>query len=272
MGGIHPTAIVDGGARLGADVTVGPYSVVGGGVTLGDGVALGAHVFVGGRTTIGPRTTVGVFSVIGGEPQDLSYRGEDTAVEVGADCSIREHVTVHRGTAGGRGVTRIGDHCFLMIASHVAHDCTLGRHVILTNQATLGGHVEVGDYTILGGLSAVQQRCRIGAHCFVGGLTGVQSDTVPFVMALGNRAALGGINVRGLKRRGFDRTAIHALRAAYRMFFFTPGARAARIATIVESYPDVPAVMVLVDFLRATGDRPLVLPRERDDEGDDDET
>jgi len=271
MARIHPTAIVEDGARLGSDVSVGAYALIGRDSVLGDGVVIAAHVTISGRTTIGARTTVGVFSVIGSEPQDLSYRGEDTAVEIGADCSIREHVTIHRGTARGRGVTRVGANCFLMIASHVAHDCLLGDHVILTNQATLGGHAEIGEYTIMGGLAAVQQRCRIGAHCFIGGLTGVNSDTVPFAMALGNRAALAGINVRGLKRRGFDRESIHALRGAYRMFFFTPGARAARIAAIVETYPGIAAVGVLVDFLRATGDRPLVLPRERDDEGDDDE-
>jgi UDP-N-acetylglucosamine acyltransferase len=271
MARIHPTAIVEDGAKLGADVSIGPYSVIGRNATLGDGVTVDAHVLVTGRTTIGARTTIGGFSVIGSEPQDLSYRGEETAVEIAPDCAIREHVTIHRGTARGRGVTRVGPHCFLMIASHVAHDCLVGEHVILTNQATLGGHAEIGDYTILGGLAAVQQRCRIGAHCFVGGLTGVTSDIVPFAMALGNRAALAGINVRGLKRRGFDRESIHALRGAYRLFFFTPGARGARIAAILETYPGVAAVGVLVDFLRATGDRPLVLPRERDDEADDDE-
>ena len=269
MARVHPTAIVEDGARLGSDVTVGAYTLVGRDSVIGDGVTIAAHVTIAGRTTIGPRTSVGVFSVIGSEPQDLSYRGEDTAVEVGADCSIREHVTIHRGTAHGRGVTYVGAKCFLMIASHVAHDCLVGNNVILTNQATLGGHVEIGEYAILGGLAAVQQRCRVGAHAFIGGLSAVTTDIVPFAMALGHRAALAGINVRGLKRRGFDREAIHALRGAYRMFFFTPGARAARIAAIGETYPDVPAVGVLVDFLRATGDRPLALPRERDDEDDD---
>src|SRR5690606_2897603 len=134
--------------------------------------------------------------------QDVSYRGEPTAVEVGPDCVIREYATIHRGTARGRGVTTVGANCFLMVAAHVAHDCIVGNHTILTNQATLGGHSTLGDHAILGGLSAVQQRCRVGAHAFVGGLTAVVSDIVPFTMAVGQRAALAGINVRGLRRRG----------------------------------------------------------------------
>jgi len=188
MGRIHPTAIIEDGAKLGNEVSVGPYAIIGRNATIGDGVTIAAHVTITGNTIIGPRTTVGVFSVIGSEPQDLSYRGEDTAVEIGPDCSIREHVTIHRGTAHGRGITHVGAKCFLMIASHVAHDCVVGDNVILTNQATLGGHVEVGEYAILGGLAAVQQRCRVGAHAFIGGLSAVTTDVVPFVMPHGDRA------------------------------------------------------------------------------------
>jgi UDP-N-acetylglucosamine acyltransferase len=150
-----------------------------------------------------------------------------------------------------------------MIAAHVAHDCVVGDHVILTNQATLGGHSEVGEYAILGGLSAAQQHSRIGAHCFIGGLTGVRSDIIPFAMAVGERAELAGINVIGLKRRGFDNATIHALRAAYDLFFFSPGTREERIAIVEEKLPDIPAVGQMAAFLRAGGNRPVALPRKR---------
>jgi UDP-N-acetylglucosamine acyltransferase len=269
MARIHPTAIVEDGARLGAEVSVGPYAMIGADVTLGDGVSVDAHAIVRGRTSIGARTSVGAFSAIGGEPQDLSYKGEDTRVEIGPGCSLREYVTVHRGTARGRGVTTVGAGCLLMVASHVAHDCIVGDKAILTNQATLGGHVQLGEQAIVGGLAAIQQRCRVGAHVFIGGVCGVTADVVPFVVALGNRAALAGLNLRGLKRRGYDREALHALRQAYRMFFFSSGPRAQRIAAVAEAFPGVAPVTMFVDFLRASGDRPLALPREDDDQSDD---
>ena len=259
---IHSTAIVEDGARLGADVTVGAFSVVGRDVTLEDGVSLDAHVMIRGRTTIGARSRVATFAVIGGEAQDLSYKGEDTAVVVGPDCIIREHVTIHRGTARGHGVTTLGAHCFVMIGAHVAHDCTLGDHVILTNQATLGGHSEIGEYAILGGLVGVQQRSRIGAHSFIGGMSGISRDVVPFVMATGRFARLAGINVVGLKRRGYDKDALHALHLAYRLFFMSQGPRAERLAALTDQFGSVPAVGVLIDFIRASGNRPLALPRE----------
>lgn len=258
---IHPTAIVEDGARLGADVTVGAFSIVGRDVALEDGVTLDSHVMVRGHTTIGTRTRISPFAVIGGEAQDLSYKGEPTTVSIGPDCVIREHVTIHRGTARGRGATTIGANCFLMIGSHIAHDCVVGDHVILTNQATLGGHSEVGDFTILGGLAAVQQRCRIGPHAFVGGLTGITEDVVPFVMVTGRWARLGGINVIGLSRRGFSRETIHKLRRAYMMFFGGTGAREERLAEVVAALGGDPAVDIFTGFIAATGDRRLAQPR-----------
>jgi UDP-N-acetylglucosamine acyltransferase len=268
MNRIHPTAIVEDGARLGDEVTIGPYSLVGGEVVIEDGVVLESHVIVGGQTTIGARTRVSPFAVIGGEPQDLSYQGEKTGIVIGPDCVIREYATIHRGTGKGRGTTTVGAHCFMMIGSHVAHDCLVGDHVILTNQSTIGGHTEVGEYTILGGLSAVQQRTRVGAHAFIGGLTGVTTDVVPFVMVTGYRASLAGINVRGLKRRGFDRESIHALRAAYEAFFFSTGSRAERLECLAERFGDHPAVRRMIAFIEATGDRPLSLPRRRETDSD----
>lgn len=261
MTGIHPTAIVEDGARIGTDVSIGAFSIVGPAVTLGDGVVIDEHVILKGRTTVGERTRIAAFAAIGGEPQDLSYKGEDAGIAIGADCIIREYATIHRGSAKGEGMTTVGDHCFLMIGSHVAHDCKLGDHVILTNQATLGGHSTVGEYAILGGLAAVQQSTRVGAHAFVSGLTGVTRDIVPFVMVTGYRDCLAGINVIGLKRRGFDREAIRALRAAYDAFFSSGGPRAERIAHLEGRFGGVAAVGQLVDFLKATGERPLSLPR-----------
>lgn len=281
MSHIHPTAIVEDGARLGADVTVGAFTIVGDEVTLEDGVTLDAHVIVRGRTSIGARTRVAAFAVVGGEAQDLSYKGEPTTVVIGPDCVIREHVTIHRGTARGRGATTVGANCFFMIGSHIAHDCIVGNNVILTNQATLGGHAQVGDHAILGGIAGVQQRCRIGAHAFVGGLTGVTQDIVPYVMVTGRWARLAGINVVGLTRRGFSRETIHKLRAAYRLFFLSAGSREERFAALVEQFGGDSAVDVFIDFIRATGDRPLAQPRtpgelsqrdgNEDDQRDDDE-
>ncbi len=272
MNTIHPTAIVEDGATLGDDVTVGPFSLIGSAVTLADGVVIDARVIVRGRTRIGPRTRVSAHAYIGGDPQDLSYRGEDTAIEIGSDCIIRENATIHRGTARGRGTTTVGDSCFLMVGAHVAHDCVLGDHVILTNNAMLGGHTQIGDYAILGGAAAVQQRVRIGAHCFVGGLTGVERDVVPYAMAVGQHAEIAGVNVRGLKRRGFDHAGILALRGAFRLFFGTHGPRAERIAAVEQAFGAVSAVVPLLDFLRTAGERPLTLPRKpgwaHDDDAD----
>ncbi|MFO1183971.1 MAG: acyl-ACP--UDP-N-acetylglucosamine O-acyltransferase [Bauldia sp.] len=262
MSAIHSTAIVEAGARLGADVSIGAYSMIGPDVVLGDNVTLGPHVFITGRTTIGAGTRISPYAVIGGEPQDIGYRGEPSTVSVGTNCVIREHVTIHRGTARGRMQTVIGPDCFLMVGVHVAHDCVVGHHVILVNQATLGGHVQVGDYAILSGLVAVQQRQRVGAHAFVGGLTGVMRDVIPFGIALGERAELGGLNLVGLKRRGFDRPTIHALRAAYRMVFFGDDSFDERVERTAEQFADIPPVMEMIEFIRTAGKNGLCLPRD----------
>jgi UDP-N-acetylglucosamine acyltransferase len=266
MGLIHPTAIVEDGARLGADVTVGAFSVVGSEATLEAGVSLDTHVIIRGRTTIGARTRIAAFAVIGGEAQDLAYKGEPTRAIIGPDCVIREHVTIHRGTARGGGTTTIGANCFFMIGAHIAHDCSVGNNVILTNQAMLGGHSEIGNYAIIGAVAGVQQRCRVGAHAFVGGLTGATRNIVPFVMATGRWARLGGINVVGLSRRGYSRETIHQLRAAYELFFTSSGPRSERLAALSERFVGVAAVEEFVDFIRACGDRPLALPRRASDD------
>lgn len=261
MGDIHQSAIVEDGARIGVNVRIGPYSIIERDVVLEDNVVVHSHVVVSGHTTIGAGTALYPFAAVGGPPQDTSYKGEPTTVVVGPNCIIREHATINRGTARGRGETRIGANCFLMVASHVAHDCQVADRVVLVNNATLGGHVEIGEHAIVSGLAAVQQHCRIGSHAFIGGLSGVNSDVIPFASAIGERAELGGLNVVGLKRRGFDRPTIHALRAAYQAIFNGGGTRAERLERVAEKYPDVAPVMMMVDFIRKSGDRPLCTPR-----------
>ncbi|MBN9023679.1 MAG: acyl-ACP--UDP-N-acetylglucosamine O-acyltransferase [Rhizobiales bacterium] len=261
MADIHRTAIVEDGARIGEGVRIGPYSIIERDAVIEDGVVIHSHVVISGHTTIGAGTQLYPFAAIGGPPQDTSYKGEPTTVIVGPNCIIREHATINRGTMRGRGETRVGAQCFMMVASHVAHDCIVHDRVVLVNNATLGGHVEVGEHAILGGLAAIQQHCRIGAHAFIGGLSGVNSDVIPFASAIGERAELGGLNVVGLKRRGFDRPTIHALRAAYQAIFTGGGTRAERVERVAEKYPDVPPVMMMVEFIKKSGDRPLCSPR-----------
>ncbi len=257
---IAPTAVVDDASRFGHGVQIGPYSIIGPEVVLGDGVVLGSHVVITGKTTIGAGSRVFPFAVIGGEPQDTSYKGEPSGVSVGTNTIIREHVTIHRGTARGRMETVVGDDCFIMVGAHIAHDCVIGNHVTMVNAATLGGHVQVGDHAILGGLSAVQQRLRIGGHAFVGGHSGIGGDLIPFGTAVGRGAHLNGLNIIGLKRRGFDRKTIYALRAAYRALFEDEGPMLGRLDEVAEQYADIPAVVMVVEFIRARGSLPLCLP------------
>jgi UDP-N-acetylglucosamine acyltransferase len=263
MSDIHPTAIVEDGARLGEGVRIGAYAMVGPDVVLGAGTIVHPHARISGRTEIGAGGRIFSFAAVGGEPQDTSYRDEPTSVVIGSDCIIREYATVHRGTARGRGRTVVGNKCFLMIGAHVAHDCVVADNVLMVNHATLGGHCEVGEHAILGGLAAVQQHCRIGAHAFIGGLTGVPTDVIPFASAIGERARLGGLNIVGLKRRGFDRPTMYALRAAYKAIFSGKGTRLERLAGISAEFGEVPAVMTMVEFIKAGGDRPLCAPRRR---------
>jgi len=261
MSGIHPTAIVADGAQLGADVAIGPYCVVGPKVRLGDRVALVSHVCVDGITEIGAGTRIFPFAVIGHPPQDMKYRGEETRLEVGANNVIREHVTMHPGTTGGGGVTRIGDNCLFMISAHVAHDCQVGNNVVMVNHATLGGHVRVGDFAILGGLSAVHQFVRIGPHAMIGGMSGVEADVIPFGLVMGERARLGGLNVVGLKRRNFSRLDIQALRTAYRLLFAQEGTMAERLDDVASLYPGNVAVNSIIEFIRSAEMRAVTLPK-----------
>jgi UDP-N-acetylglucosamine acyltransferase len=258
---IDPTARVADGARLGADVEIGPYCIVGAGVSLGDGCRLLAHVNLAGLTEIGARTVVYPFASLGTPPQSVHYKGEATRLTIGADCTIREHVTMNTGTAGGLGVSRVGDRCMFMVGAHVAHDCTVGSDAIFANNATLAGHCSVGDYVFFGGLSAAHQHVRIGEHAVIGGMTGVEFDVIPFGAVLGARAELGGLNIVGLKRRGFPREAIHRLRRAYKTIFFGPGSLAERVDGVEAEFKADANVQKIVAFIRAGVKRRLTLPR-----------
>lgn len=261
MAKIHPSAIVEDGAVVGADVSIGPFCVVGPEVVLGDGVELVSHVSVAGKTEIGPKTKIYPFASIGHPPQDLKYHGEASRLTIGAGNTIREHVTIHPGTEGGGLLTSIGDRCLIMVGAHVAHDCHVGNEVILVNNATLAGHVTVGDHAILGGLSAVHQWVRIGPHSFLGGLSGLENDLIPYGSAIGDRARLGGLNIVGLKRRAFERESIHKLRAAYRMLFSEEGTLLERVEDVATMFADEPLVMDVVSFIREGGDRRVCMPR-----------
>jgi UDP-N-acetylglucosamine acyltransferase len=258
---IDPTARIAAGAKIGVGVSVGPFCVVGPDVELGDGVTLHSHVSVTGHTSIGARSQVFPFAAIGGAPQDLSYKGEPTQLTIGSDCQIRESVTVNRGTPR-TGLTSIGDRCFMMAYSHVAHDCRVGDNVIFANGATLGGHVTVGDFVFLGGLCAVHQFTRIGDFAMVGGVTGVKDDIIPFGMAFGANGASGeliGLNVVGMKRRGFSRDDVKTVRACYEALFYGPGTFAERLAAATPVYRDHPAAGRLIGFIEAGGKRAVMM-------------
>jgi len=268
MTGIHPTAVVEDGAALGAGVSVGPFCVVGSDVRLGDDVVLDSHCVVTGRTELGRGCRVYPFASVGSAPQDTKYAGEASWLTVGADTTIREHVTLNPGTAGGGLHTRVGARCLLMVGAHVAHDCDVGDDVIMVNQATLGGHVTIEDGAILGGLAAVHQYVRIGAGAMIGGMTGVEHDVIPYGMALGNRARLNGLNVVGLKRQGVEKSAIQTLRNAYHVLFERgDGTFQDRIAEVAERYGNEERVARVLDFLRADAGRPLCRPGATSDNG-----
>ncbi len=259
---VHPTAIVEQGARIGNGARIGPFSLVGAEVELGEGVELISHVVVTGHTRIGPGTRIWPFASIGHQPQDLKYAGETSYLEIGVRNMIREHVTMNPGTAGGGLTTRIGDGGLFMMGAHVGHDCQLGDSVIMANNATLAGHVEIGDFAFLGGLCAVHQFVRIGTHSMIGGMSGVEKDVIPFGTVIGNRAELGGLNIIGLRRRGFDRKTIHALREAYRAIFYGEGSLAERAAAVGEQHPEVSAVQEVVAFILADARRNFCTPRD----------
>jgi UDP-N-acetylglucosamine acyltransferase len=258
---IHPAALVSPGARIGSGARIGPFCTVGPEVEIGSGAELVSHVVVEGRTRIGEGAKLMPFSSVGLPPQDLKYKNEPTGCEIGPRTQLREHVTVHRGSVGGDGLTRVGADCLLMACSHVGHDCRVGDRVILANNVMLGGHVQVGEQCFVGGGAAIHQQVRIGRHAMVGGLAGVTNDIPPFGNVFGLPARLVGLNVVGLRRRGFSRENLHALRAAFRLIFRDPGTFAERMQACSERFAGDALVAEVLDFLRAADrKRELIRP------------
>ena len=264
MTAIDSTARVAAGAQLGKDVKIGPYCIIGPKVSIGDGCELLTHVHVTGRTTIGPRTRISAFASLGTPPQSVHYKGEDTTLTVGADCDIREHVTMNIGTAGSAG-TKVGDKCLLMVGAHIGHDSVSGNNIVFANNASLGGFSQIGDHVFFGGLCAVHQFVRIGEHAIIGGLVGVTEDVIPYAAVIGHRGKLAGLNRIGLKRRGFSADDIRNIYGAYRAIFFGPGTMTERVGATAEKYANNAHVMRIVEFIRS-GKRRLALPRTGNDD------
>ncbi len=245
---IHPSAIVEDGAVIGAGVHIGPFCYIGSQVEIGEGTVLKSHVVVNGITKIGRDNEIYQFASIGEVNQDLKYAGEPTRVEIGDRNRIRESVTIHCGTAQGGNLTKVGSDNLLMINAHIAHDCVIGNRCIFANNATLGGHVTVDDFAIIGGMTAVHQFCVIGAHVMVGGCSGVAQDVPPYVIAQGNHATPFGLNIEGLKRRGFDKESLHAIRNAYKILYRSGKTLEEAKPEIAELAQQHAAVQLFVDF------------------------
>lgn len=256
---IHPHALVEDGARIGANTTVGPFALIGAEVELGPDVEVMNHAVIKGRTRVGEGTRVFPFAVLGEIPQDLKFGGEKTELRIGKRNRIREHATMNVGTDGGGGVTQVGDDCLFMAGSHVAHDCIVGNRVIMVNNSALAGHCALGDGVIVGGLSGVHQFVRIGEGAIIGAVTMVTADVIPHALVQGPRGVLDGLNLVGLKRRGVDRSDIMAMRAALQTLKQGEGAfqdRARRLGDETESE----YVRQIVDFVLAQSDRGFLTP------------
>lgn len=255
---IHPTAIVEDGAKIAEDVEIGPYCFVGSQVELKSGVKLISHVWVGGDTVVGENTEISPFAAIGGKNQDLKDKEKKGKLIIGKNNSIREYATMQPGTPDDKGVTVVGDNGLFMIGIHIAHDCVIGNNIIMSNNATLAGHVKVGDNAIIGGLSAVHQFTRIGAHAMVGGMCPVTRDVIPY--SLISQTGLEGVNIIGLKRRGFSLQIITNLRLAVSEIFKGEGTLADRIKRVAETYPDCEPVQDIVTFMQSDYKRGFMQP------------
>ena len=258
---IHPTAIIDNAAKLGSDVSIGAYSVIGPDVTIGDGVKLHSHVVIDGCTFVGAGCEVFPFATLGGAPQHTRYEGEASELIIGENNLMREYVNMHPGTKVGNMKTIIGDNNLFYVGAHVAHDCVVGNHVILGNHVGVGGHVTIGDYAYLGGYSAIHQFVRIGEHAIIGGGTAVTADVIPYGLASGPRGALHGLNLVGLRRRGFEKETLKALKKAYAGLFSSEGLFKENLAKIKAELGEHDMVEKLVQFIEDGADRHLCQPQ-----------
>jgi len=257
---IHETALVDAKAKLGEGVKIGPYCIVGPDVKLGDRVKLISQVNLAGNTSIGEDCKLFPFVSMGYPPQDFKHKGGPVGIEIGARSVFRENVNIHPGTDIGNPITKIGHDCYFMVGTHLAHEGQMGNHVVVSNGAQIGGNVRIGDHVVLGGLCAIHQHTRIGSHAFIGGMATVINDVIPYGFVLGNAARLAGLNVVGLKRRGFSREQIRELRAAYRLLFAQEGTFAERLDDAEKLYADHALVNEIVTFIREQGSRSLAMP------------
>lgn len=249
---IHPTAIIEDGARLAADVEVGAYSLIGPQVEIGPGCRIGPHVVLTGRTRIGANNRIFQFASIGEEPQDKKYAGEDAELLIGDGNTIREYVTINRGTADGGGITRLGNNNWIMAYCHIAHDCQVGSNIVMANGATLAGHVIVGDHVIFAGYSGAHQFCRIGDHAFLGMYGGVAQDVPAYVMVSGQPPRPRGINSEGLKRRGFTAEQIRNIREAYRLIYRAGKSREDALSELEQRLPEQPELGIMIQSARAS--------------------
>lgn len=260
MSNIHPTAIIEKGAKIAPSASIGAYCIVGPNVEIGENVVLKPHVVVDGYTVIGEGTKVYSFAALGTPPQDLKYAGEPSKLIIGKNNTIREHVTMNPGTKGGAMETRVGDNGLFMVAAHVAHDCVIGNNVIMANNATLGGHVTVGDFVVIGGLAAVHQFVRIGEHAMIGGMSGVESDVIPYGRVKGERAFLAGLNLIGLERRGFSKDQVKSIQKAVNHLFGQEGTMEERIAEVANDFSSDDTVQNIIRFAREKTRFPLCQP------------
>jgi UDP-N-acetylglucosamine acyltransferase len=261
---IHPLAVVEDGAVIGDNVSIGPFCRVGPKVVLGDGCELISHAVVTGRTTMGRNCTIHPTAVIGGDPQSVHHAGEETTLDIGDNCTMRENVTINTGTTGGGGRTIVGSDNLFLAGSHVAHDCRLGNHIILSNAVLLAGHVTVEDRAIIGGGAAVHQFSRIGRQAFIGGMSGAAYDVIPYGMLNGNPGVLEGLNVVGMTRSGIERATIHRVRKAFKAIFDgTTGTARANAERIRPDFLDCKEVIEILDFIAADADRALSSPNRK---------
>jgi len=259
---IHKTAIIDSNAKISDNVNIGAYSVIGPNVQIGEGSIIHPQVNISGNTTIGKETIIYPFASIGNDPQDLKYNGEETALIIGNNNKIREYVTINPGTIGGGGKTIIGDNCLFMVSSHVAHDCIVGNNVIIANNVPLGGHAQIGDNVVIGGNSAVQQFTRIGKMAMIGGMCGVVKDVIPYGIAFGNRCALQGLNLIGLRRKNIPNKEILSLSESYKKIFKTENL-SDNLLNLDQKFSENYLVKEIIDFINQDKKRPICTPHSK---------